>query len=90
MYLRLQWVSSMAVRDAECRWPSEWKWQATDSAAATKPSAKEKQWLDSWLKAPAFFRDTSETLRGGLAPTPRLHAAAAGGTPPPATTTTTG
>ena len=39
----------MAVRDAECRWPAEWKWQATDNAAATPVAARDEAWLAAWL-----------------------------------------
>ena len=49
MYLRAQWLCSMAVRDAECRWPAEWKWQATDGAAATPVAARDEAWLAAWL-----------------------------------------
>ena len=49
MYLRAQWLCSMAVRDAECRWPADWKWQATDGAAATPVAARDEEWLAAWL-----------------------------------------
>lgn len=32
-YIRASWLSSKLIRDADCVWPSEWVWHATDECS---------------------------------------------------------